>query len=41
MRWENLWSFKTRQFAVLLDWTEEPDPDLSFDETGEAEMLQA
>lgn len=32
---ETLWTFKTARFTVTLDWDYEPDPDYSFDETGE------
>ena len=33
--WYNVWKFRTAQFTVTLDCTEETDPDLSWDETGE------
>jgi hypothetical protein len=33
--WNNLRTFKTKQFRVTVDWTWEEYPDLSWDETGE------
>jgi hypothetical protein len=37
MQWETLWTFRTWNFAVVLDWTEEDSPDLSWDDTGEVQ----
>lgn len=33
--WQTMWTFRTAQFLVEWAITDEPDPDLSFDETGE------
>lgn len=34
-KWEILWNFETKRFAVRVDWTYDYDTDLSFDDTGE------
>lgn len=32
---DTIWTFRTKRFAVILDWDYETDPDLSWDDTGE------
>src|SRR5450830_645003 len=39
--WDNVWTFRTAQFNVTLDCTEETDPDLSWDESGETALKVA
>mgnify|MGYP001489699915 CR=1 FL=1 len=39
--WENVWSFRTANLVVDLDCTEEPHPDLSWDDTGEVRQKLA
>lgn len=36
---ENIYTFNTRNFSVRVDALEEPDPDFSFDDTGEAQEM--
>lgn len=35
--WQTMWQFRTAEFLVEWAITDEPDPDLSFDETGETQ----
>lgn len=37
MTWDKLWERKTKAFRVVLDCTQEPEPDLSWDEDGETQ----